>query len=62
MSTWYSPTGFRRGIAIAAVAAALLIAWAIGYHQGVARRTMRLEPKAVDHGCDAVPAVRPRQS
>jgi hypothetical protein len=38
MSSWYSPAGLRRGIAMAGLGAALMAAWAIGYHQGVARR------------------------
>lgn len=32
---WYSPRGAKRGIFLAALAAALWLAWAAGYLQGI---------------------------
>lgn len=34
MYRWYSPRGARRGLLLAAVAAAIWIGWAVGYSQG----------------------------
>jgi len=62
MSSWYSAAGLKRGISMAGLGAALLIAWAIGYHQGVARRETRLGPEAIHFEPGSGPAIRPRQS
>lgn len=37
MKPWYSPRGARRGLKLAAVAAVLWSAWALGFLQGSAR-------------------------
>jgi hypothetical protein len=38
MTSWYSERGLQRGLILAAMSAALIAAWAIGYHQGANRR------------------------
>ena len=53
MSRWYSRRGARRGLLIAAFAAALWIGWAVGYIHG---SRLLLVPDAAVRGKHAVAA------
>ena len=50
MRRWYSPRGARRGFALAALATAIWLGWAIGYVQGAQGPAPRTSGSATGTG------------